>query len=84
MQPPVISIQFMIFLPFQSNNIMLSAFLKQKLEEHVAKLEVPVVVLRTGRREGLVRARLLGAKAAKGEVLTFLDAHCECTTGMPD
>ena len=29
----------------------------------------------------LVLDRLLGAKEAKGSVLTFLDAHCECTEG---
>lgn len=38
-------------------------------------------VLRTGKRSGLIRARLLGAKHVKGEVITFLDAHCECADG---
>jgi polypeptide N-acetylgalactosaminyltransferase len=38
-------------------------------------------VLRTGKRSGLIRARLLGAASVKGQVITFLDAHCECTEG---
>lgn len=56
-------------------------FLKGPLEEAVARLPVPTTILRTGKRIGLIQARLMGAKAAKGEVLTFLDAHCECTPG---
>ncbi|KAK8765461.1 LOW QUALITY PROTEIN: polypeptide N-acetylgalactosaminyltransferase 13-like [Amblyomma americanum] len=53
--------------------------LGKKLEDYVVKLEVPVKVMRTGKRSGLIRARLLGAAAVKGQVITFLDAHCECT-----
>ncbi|CAD6234224.1 GSCOCG00007669001-RA-CDS [Cotesia congregata] len=55
--------------------------LKQNLENYVSTLPVPTFVLRTGKRSGLIRARLLGAKHVKGQVITFLDAHCECTEG---
>jgi polypeptide N-acetylgalactosaminyltransferase len=32
---------------------------------------------RTQRQEGLIRARVYGAHQAKGEVLVYLDSHCE-------
>ncbi|XP_068247231.1 LOW QUALITY PROTEIN: polypeptide N-acetylgalactosaminyltransferase 1-like [Palaemon carinicauda] len=56
-------------------------FLKEPLEEYIAKLPVSVRVIRSAVRTGLIRARLLGAQEAKGSVLTFLDAHCEATDG---
>lgn len=50
--------------------------LKKPLEDYVSRL-TKVHIIRTKKREGLIRARLLGANAAKAQVLTFLDAHCE-------
>ncbi|XP_046405769.1 polypeptide N-acetylgalactosaminyltransferase 5 isoform X1 [Ischnura elegans] len=55
--------------------------LGRQLEEYVATLPVKTKVLRTEKRSGLIRARLLGAKHVTGKVITFLDAHCECTEG---
>lgn len=55
--------------------------LGKKLEDYVATLPVKTFVLRTVKRSGLIRARLLGAEHVTGQVITFLDAHCECTEG---
>nr|XP_045009532.1 polypeptide N-acetylgalactosaminyltransferase 6 [Jaculus jaculus]XP_045009533.1 polypeptide N-acetylgalactosaminyltransferase 6 [Jaculus jaculus]XP_045009534.1 polypeptide N-acetylgalactosaminyltransferase 6 [Jaculus jaculus] len=55
-------------------------YLKAKLERYVQRLQI-VRVVRQRTRKGLVPARLLGASVARAEVLTFLDAHCECFHG---
>uniref|UniRef100_A0A8C6TQC9 Polypeptide N-acetylgalactosaminyltransferase n=1 Tax=Neogobius melanostomus TaxID=47308 RepID=A0A8C6TQC9_9GOBI len=50
--------------------------LKGALEEYMARFS-NVRILRTKKREGLIRTRLLGAAAARGDVITYLDSHCE-------
>ncbi|XP_004274358.1 polypeptide N-acetylgalactosaminyltransferase 6 isoform X1 [Orcinus orca] len=55
-------------------------YLKEQLEQYVKQLQV-VKVVRQEERKGLITARLLGASVAQAEVLTFLDAHCECFHG---
>jgi len=43
-----------------------------------------VKIIRQPTRLGLIQARLAGAAVAKGDTLTFLDAHCECFPGWAE
>ena len=53
------------------------------LEKHIAKTwpDGVVRVLRGKKREGLIRAKQTGAEASTGDVIIFLDAHCEVNQG---
>jgi len=50
--------------------------LKLELEQEVAKISI-LSLVRSPEREGLITARLLGAKKATAEVIIFLDSHTE-------
>ena len=55
-------------------------FLKEPLDRYMKKLS-KVRILRTEKREGLIRCRLMGYKVARAPVLVFLDSHIECFPG---
>ncbi|XP_071942407.1 polypeptide N-acetylgalactosaminyltransferase 11-like [Antedon mediterranea] len=52
--------------------------LKKQLDDYVGSNLAPLVrVIHNQKREGLIRARMVGAANATGQVLMFLDSHCE-------
>ncbi|KAH0616099.1 hypothetical protein JD844_026949, partial [Phrynosoma platyrhinos] len=54
------------------------AHLKERLEDYIKQWNGLVKIFRNERREGLIQARSIGAQKAKlGQVLIYLDAHCE-------
>ena len=64
---------------FDDESSQPSEHLKEKLEDYIQepKFEGKVKLVRNARREGLIRTRIIGAQHASGDVLLWLDAHCE-------
>ncbi|GMT21051.1 hypothetical protein PFISCL1PPCAC_12348 [Pristionchus fissidentatus] len=50
---------------------------RKAIEEREEWRRAKVSLHKTAKNEGLIRAKIFGAKMAKGEVLIFLDSHCE-------
>ncbi|XP_070180117.1 N-acetylgalactosaminyltransferase 7-like isoform X2 [Littorina saxatilis] len=53
-------------------------FLKGPLDDYVKQWNGKVKVYRNAERMGLIQARNRGAELSTGDVIVFLDAHCEC------
>ncbi|KAK6166748.1 hypothetical protein SNE40_023374 [Patella caerulea] len=55
--------------------------LKQPLDDYIKEHFHNVILLRNGERKGMISSRIRGSRAAKGDVLMFLDSHCEVNIG---
>ncbi|KAL1788252.1 polypeptide N-acetylgalactosaminyltransferase 15 [Sigmodon hispidus] len=54
--------------------------LNSVLSDYVSRMKA-VKLLRSNKRLGAIGTRMLGATRATGDVLVFMDAHCECHPG---
>ena len=54
--------------------------LQKELDDYIEQFQ-KVKLIRSPKRVGLTQARLIGADNAAGDVLVFLDSHCEATFG---
>jgi len=52
--------------------------LKSDLDEYVKQFNGKVKLYRNSERLGLIGTRTNGARYSTGDVIVFLDAHCEC------
>ncbi|CAO4369587.1 unnamed protein product [Caenorhabditis nigoni] len=55
--------------------------LQEPLDEHIKRFGGKVRLIRKHVRHGLIRAKLAGAREAVGDIIVFLDSHCEANHG---
>lgn len=63
------------------NDASVEGWLQKDLDDYMARMPKVVKLVNAKKREGLIRARTHGAKVAQGDIIVFLDSHCEASDG---
>ncbi|KAG5882553.1 hypothetical protein JTB14_007160 [Gonioctena quinquepunctata] len=82
LQTPSHLLEEIILVDDASTDENLKGLLDHYIETRLKNYSINLVRLK--HRLGLIRARLQGARVAQGDVLIFLDAHCEATVGWAE
>ena len=72
------TINEIILIDDSSTNATLKDSLDKAVEVFNSKTNI-IRLFRNIERMGLIQSRLSGASLASGDVLVFLDSHCECS-----
>ena len=63
------------------NDASTADWLQADLTQYLAGMPPVVKMVMAPNRSGLIRARTIGAQQAHGDVIVFLDSHCEAADG---
>ncbi|KAG5672938.1 hypothetical protein PVAND_003025 [Polypedilum vanderplanki] len=74
---PLELVEEVILVNDNSSKSYLYDDLKNYIDEHFKNLKFNIINLK--KRHGLMQARVLGAKAAKSELIFIMESHCEMT-----
>ncbi|KAF7283654.1 hypothetical protein GWI33_023290 [Rhynchophorus ferrugineus] len=77
LQTPSHLLEEIILVDDSSTDVHLKGVLQYYIDTRLKNFNIKMIRLK--HRMGLIRARLQGARKAQGDVLIFLDAHCEAT-----
>ncbi|KAF8358769.1 gly-11, partial [Pristionchus pacificus] len=74
---PLSMIEEILLIDDSSEMATAAAAAREAIERREEWRRAKISLHQTPKNEGLIRAKIFGAKMAKGEVLIFLDSHCE-------
>uniref|UniRef100_A0A914H9W3 Glycosyltransferase 2-like domain-containing protein n=1 Tax=Globodera rostochiensis TaxID=31243 RepID=A0A914H9W3_GLORO len=73
--------EVILYDDFTESNLDIGASLKEYAKMSKGNWESKIRFMKASERQGLIRAKVLASREAKGDVIVFLDSHCEVSPG---